>query len=148
MSRQIKLRAWHMPFGSKGPMQQMFRSQASSVLSFAEMNPDAYIVEQFTGLKDANGKEIYEGDIVKFNGNSDDLAIVKFGEFGVPDASTEEYVDKALGFYFDPKGSLSDIEPFSMTTPVNELYACCTEVIGNVHTDPELLEAQHDTRTD
>lgn len=38
------------------------------------------IAEQFTGLKDNTGEDIYEGDIVQFHGNSDDLAIVKFGE--------------------------------------------------------------------
>lgn len=116
MSREIKFRAWHMPFGSKGPMQQMFRSRASSVLSFAEMNPDAYIVEQFTGLKDSKGQEIYEGDIVKF----------------------------------DLLGKLTILpvlwSDFDAAFTVGMTYLCkyCDrmEVIGNIHENPELMEAE------
>ncbi|WP_024526677.1 YopX family protein [Levilactobacillus brevis] len=63
-----KFRAWHMPFGPKGPMQEMVHGRAGSILTQAEMTPDDYIVEQYTGLKDANGNMIYENDIIKYFG--------------------------------------------------------------------------------
>lgn len=114
MSRQIKFRAWHMPFGDKGPFQKMFYSQASSVLSFAEMNPDAYIVEQFTGLKDAKGQEIYEDDIVQLD----------------PD-------DSPYRVFFD-EGKFQ-IEGNGVVYELGEVYMDC-EVVGNIHTNPGLLE--------
>lgn len=133
-----KFRAWNMPFGPKGPMQEMVYGKASSILAFAEMSPDKYIVEQSAGLKDANGKEIYKGDIVKviYKGNEDyeGPARVVFDNGAVRlegKIMKKIYVDILLfESYSDPTDNL--------------LCNYHTQVIGNVHENPELLEAQHD----
>ena len=132
MSREIKFRAWYMPFGSKEPMQEMLHRRASSILSFAEMNPDAYIVEQYTGLKDANGKEIYENDIIKYFGTNKRVKIKT--TYGIVFYDSEHgCFNSRIQNEEHNKGGIS---------PLNDL------IVGNVHTNPELLEEQHDTRTD
>lgn len=63
MAREIKFRAWHTPFsGSKFGQKFVY---GNKVLSFQSMAPDKYVVEQYTGMKDKELKEIYEGDIVE-----------------------------------------------------------------------------------
>lgn len=126
-----KFRAWYMPFGPKGAAQEMVHGKASSILAFVEMSPDEYIVEQFTGLKDRNGQDVYEGDILAWHSNvyrkQDWVGLVQY---------------RGAGFVVQ-----DDPKEFSTSTWLE--VACSkdaniVEIVGNIHENPELLEAQHD----
>lgn len=130
MSREIKFRAWLMPFGPKGTMQEMVHGKASRILAFAEMLPDEYIVEQFTGLKDANGKEIYEGDILAWHSS-----ICRKHNWGVG-----VVLYRGAGFAVQ-ESSKAFSTPDWLETACDK-DANIVEVIGNVHENLELLETE------
>ncbi len=87
---------------------------------------------QYTGLKDKNGKEIYEGDIITDAYHYDDngnnlLGTVSFGECTI---GGDEYY--AFGFYLETKG----VDYTDLITPHQ---ARDSEVVGNIYQNPELM---------
>ena len=92
-------------------------------------------VGQFTGLVDKNGKEIYEGDIVRdYIGNC--IYVFKFGTIShtVKSKLTDQLNDVTFtGFYVDIPKIGTEILLWS-SVKESEIG-----VIGNVHENPELL---------
>lgn len=101
---------------------------------------------QCTGLKDKNGKLIWENDILMCHGNKKDLCKVRFGEFKVLDIENMVDVDIVKGWYYEPleTDGLSKCEPFCHEMPLTNYYLerMDAEVIGNIFDNPELLESK------
>ena len=84
--------------------------------------------DEYTGLKDKNGKEIYEGDIGYAHMNGANY-LVKFGMYETE--SHDGSNDIHHGFYLTTDGEYKEEMGGA------DIYL---EVIGNVHENPELLE--------
>ena len=83
-------------------------------LHFLQKDENQYIIQQYTGLNDKNGKEVYEGDIIR--------GMFDFGPAGFKEEIIPINWDNESGY---------QLEYCAITT---------IEVIGNIFENPELLK--------
>ena len=121
-----KFRAWN----SETKEIEVFKTYEEISELFLALSADDgfYSIMQSTGLKDKNGKEIFEGDIIT---NGMDIVDVRNHE--------------TLGFYTLVNGREvffghgTSIEEFEEDI---EGFTEIAEIIGNIYENPELLEVE------
>ncbi|KGR89267.1 YopX family protein [Lysinibacillus odysseyi] len=141
--REIKFRAWDKKLKEIFPVHELvfnkFNGEPNTIKGYTDdekdvwnvhgghfmkyANENRYVLMQYTGLKDKNGKEIFEGDIVQQNYR--DL-------YNQRQAFTGEVV------YADCVYWLKNGDEYTFLYDEHRIYD--SVVIGNIHENPELLE--------
>ena len=124
--REIKFRAWE---DESEVMRYSNDMHLAEFFNYCE----GWKIMQYTGLKDKNGKEIYEGDIIE-------LGVEKKPAFFI-----YEVMWDFLGFNFRRKGTSNIIFPFKDDLGIYEWKKnfLQVEVIGNIYENPELLKVKN-----
>ncbi|MDK0941198.1 YopX family protein [Clostridium perfringens] len=130
MSREIKFRGWDSVNEVMLPVESInFREGYVSLNEGDNSLTDTLeMIElmQYTGLKDKNRKEIYEGDILSIKIYSGDKVIVE-------GKTVVEFKDGCFGVIWGhDKAFLS----------LNSFFKAKFEVIGNIYENPELLRGE------
>ena len=110
----------------------------TTVFLLARLGGDKYIIEQCTGLKDANGRLIYEGDVITVDSSTINInntqAIVFWDEY-----------EASFNLQWLPQGTganaLKRIKKLSKHG-VGDTRWWEVKVIGNIHENNELMEVK------
>ena len=118
-----KFRAWDKETKTMNGMAEIYRNRNQEI----ELRPrdENIILMQSTGLHDKNGKEIFEGDIVRMRNPRDRRQIGMFQVVRVANSPMLGLLDKKL-----------TTEIFNLYEHMRNYY----EIIGNVYENTELLE--------
>ena len=128
--RTIKFRAW---IENKKYMAVQGTPDLETLHSFMFHYGNSENLMQFTGLFDKNGKEIYEGDVVKFH-----YFFQEFKDYGASEAEKEiisVIEERELGIYLRCKNE-EEGGYLLFFNPHEESF----EIIGNIHENHELLK--------
>jgi uncharacterized phage protein (TIGR01671 family) len=128
MNRELKFRVWHKEFNRFLGKEEycldldgkliFVELLTTNSVSLKSVNPDLYVIQQFTGLKDINQKDIYEGDIIKWTDTN-------FFDGNWGERDTISTVSYETGSYY----------------PVSEFIEDdYREIIGNIFQNPDLLK--------
>jgi len=130
--REIKFRAWDVK--NNKFIDGYAITCDGTIFSFKEGDCEDYIrghadipntiLIQYTGLKDKNGKEIYEGDILKSITEYNDYTGLNSHLYG---GNVYEVKNNGWKFYLNPDG-------------MYQVRSCDCKVIGNIYENPELLK--------
>lgn len=118
-----KFRAWDKETKTMNGMAEIYRNRNQEI----ELHPrdENIILMQSTGLKDKNGKEIFDGDVLEIEDEGEVLGNAKL----TWDNEQAVFMIEAI--------SVDDIAPFHEIIS-DETYSY--RVVGNVYENPELLE--------
>ena len=145
VKREIKFRAWNkhnriMRYPDDDD--QIFISFDGNVYDYYEIDGEVFPAPemqlmQFTGLRDKNGKGIYQGDILKIKTAKKDYGDCSYGGFA-------EVIGKTCGYEFQCfNPTLKEMEekgePWDSTSLWHISDRKYVEVIGNIYENPELL---------
>lgn len=136
MNREIKFRAWHKFLKKMFKIGQItleegiwnFEPNDRDFIGMSIPYQPSFVLMQYTGLHDKNGKEIYEGDIV--------YCQTKYGKA----KAIIKFIDGKFVAYWNS----------ALTHPENGHHIACYEinkrfeVIGNIYDNPELLGGENE----
>lgn len=135
--KEFKVRGWHVSQQKMFSCEQMVADQLTLLtdgrfINVHGNNPqlskifslDEFIPLLYTGLKDKNGNEIYEGDVID--------------SWAFPNGESRQYLRTIVE---DPKTHQLVLEPLTGFILCEPACSEHFEIIGNIYENPELIES-------